>query len=106
MLFTTSPHHEMSRSPIPKSGLDRGNPIATGGDDRLDELTVGVLVAAIDEFREAEMTIRPFVVDALEIERANGIVRGADEKHAVESARRALERVTQSRGFKRRELFG
>ena len=54
---------------ITKSRLDRDDPLAAGGDDRLDELVVGVLVAAIDELAEAVVAIGPLVVDAGEIER-------------------------------------
>src|SRR6188508_160954 len=99
MLFTNSPHHEMTGGPIPKSRLDRGNPIAAGGYDRLDELAVGVFVATIDELREAEVSIRAFVVNAGEVEGADRIVRRPNEKDAMEAAGGALERVTKSSGF-------
>src|SRR5262245_20462584 len=46
----------------------RGDPIRAGGDDGLDELAVGVLVAAIDELRDEEPPIGAFVVHAAEVE--------------------------------------
>ena len=59
----------------PISGLDRRDLLAAGADDRLDELPVRVLVAAIEQLAERVRPVRPLVVDAAEIERAERIVR-------------------------------
>src|SRR5262245_36652369 len=48
--------------------------LAAGADDRLDELMVGVLVAAIQQFRQRLTAMRSIVVAAAEVERADGVV--------------------------------
>jgi hypothetical protein len=60
--------------------LDCFEQIAAGRHYGLDELAVGVLVAAIDELGEGVNTVRAFVVDAVEIEGPEGIVGGPHEK--------------------------
>src|SRR5258708_1997621 len=82
-----------------KSGLDRFDSLAAGGDDRLDELVVGVLVAAVDELRDAVPAIGSFVVDSREIESAQAGVRRSGQRDAGEFPAGALPRVSQVGGF-------
>ena len=84
-----------------QSGLDRFDALAARGDDRFDELVVGVLVTAIDQFGEGVLPIGSLVVDAREVEGAERVVRGADEEETGEAARRALQGIAQVRGFER-----
>src|SRR5688572_18254269 len=87
------------------SALDRFDAIAAGADDRLDELAVGILVAAIDELCDGMNAIRPFVEDAAEVERPQGIVDGTNHVEAGNAPREMLEGVAQTRGLERSELF-
>ena len=80
--------------------------IAARRDDRLDELPVGVLVAAIDELREPVDAIGSLVVDALEIEWTERIVRRPDDEEAGEPAAPVLERVAHPGGFERGQRVG
>src|SRR5258708_3972022 len=76
---------------VTNSGLDRFDALAAGGDHRLDELVIGVLVAPIDQLRDGVHAIRTLVVDTREIERSQWIVPGADEKESGESPTGALQ---------------
>src|SRR5205807_1554551 len=69
-----------------------------GADDRLDELMVRVLVAAIHQLREPERPARPVVVAAVEIERTNWIVRRANRENADAAGRG--RRVAHHGGFR------
>ena len=62
------------------SPLDCFEEIAARRDDRLDELAVGILVAAVDELGERVDAIGAFVVDAVEIERPERIVGGPHDE--------------------------
>src|SRR5258708_7943125 len=78
-----------------QSGLDCLDAFAARGDDGLDELVVGVLVAAIHELGDRIEAIGPLVVDAGKIERAERIVRRTDEKEPAEPPRGARQRIAE-----------
>ena len=80
--------------------------IAARRDDWLDELPVGVLVAAIDELGEPVDPVGSLVVDALEIERTKWIVRRPDDEEAKEPTAPVLERITYAGGFERGQRVG
>src|SRR5262249_57818135 len=73
--ITTAPDHR-----IANSGLDRGagDPVRAGRDDGVDELAVGVLVAAVHELGDGEPPIGPLVVHAAKVERPARIVSRTD----------------------------
>ena len=50
--------------------------LAARANDRLDELAIGIFIPSIDEFGERLRSIRPFVVDAGKIKRADFSVDG------------------------------
>src|SRR5205814_536146 len=54
--------------------------LAGGADDRLDELMISVLVAAIHELAEAVAALRQGIVAAAEVERADRVVTGMDRE--------------------------
>ena len=57
-------------------------PFPARGHDRIDELTVGVLVAAIDQLVEALVAVRPRVESPPPIERADRVVGGSDRRRS------------------------
>ena len=62
--------------------------LAARADHRLDELVVGVLVAAIISSASGCRAVRPLVVAAGEVERADRVVRGPDDEEAGDPAAR------------------
>src|SRR5258708_35090306 len=95
-----------SQFEVTNSGWDLFDALAAGRDHRLDELVIGVLIAAIDELRDGVEPVRTLVVNTREIERAQRVVRGADEEEPGESSAGALQRITQAGGFEREQLLG
>ena len=73
----------VGRLPRRRSLRSASTPLA-GGDDRLDELPVGIVVALLDQLGHRPLAIRRLVVDAGEIERADRIVVGPDDEDAGE----------------------
>src|SRR5262245_55420492 len=59
--------------------------LAAGADHRLDEGAVGILVAALHQFRERLEAVRALVVGAGQIERKYRVVRGADHVEPLEA---------------------
>jgi hypothetical protein len=88
-----------------KSGLDPLDAVAARGNHRIDELAVGVFIATIDELREEVRAVGSLVVDAVEIERPERIVRGTDQEQSREPAGRTLDRVAQRRSLERGQLL-
>ena len=80
-------------------------PLAAGADDRLDELAVGILVAAIDELAERLSPVGSFIVHPSEIQRPERIVRGADDEETGEATLELFEHIAQARRLEGRELF-
>ena len=78
--------------------MDRDDPFAARGHDGLDELVVGVLVAAIDQLAKAEVTIGPFVVDAGKVQWSDRVVRRTDD---VEAAKPSAGMFDSVRRFRR-----
>jgi len=78
---------------------------AAGADDRFDELTVGVLVPAVDQFRKVLGSIRALVVDPGEIERAEWVVRRPDDEQAGEAAVELLQAVAKAGAFEGGDIF-
>jgi hypothetical protein len=76
--------------------------LAAAADDRLDELPVGVLVGALDQFAERLLPIGRLVVRAPEIERPDGVVRRVDQVDRIEAQPRHFQRVAQGGRFGRR----
>ena len=81
------------------------HPFAAGAADWLDELPIGVFIAAIDQFGQRLGAIRPFVVDAGEIKRSKRIVRRANDEQAGKAAIELFQRVAQAGRFKRGEIL-
>src|SRR5699024_10754919 len=86
------------------SGLDL-DPLATGADDRLDELPVGVFVAAIEQLGQGLHAVRSLVADAGEIERAERVVRRTDDEEPGDPAVEVLERISQHGSLEGAEMF-
>jgi len=100
-------HFTLHFSPSPPAsicGLDF-DPLSASADDRLDELAVGVLVAAIDELAERLPPIGSFIVNAGKIQRPERIVCGADDEETGESALELFEHIAQARSFKGGEVL-
>src|SRR5439155_15031683 len=70
-------------------------------DDRLDELAVRVPVPAVHQFADAVLAVRPFVVDAGEIQRAEWIVRRSNQVNGGEPPLTRSDRIAQDGGFVR-----
>ena len=85
--------------------LDCRDLVAAGADDRLDKLTVGVLVSAIDELGERVRSIRAFVVHARKVERTERIVGRPDHEQPGEAACELLDDVADVSALERGELF-
>ena len=73
---------------------------------RLDELTVGILVAAIHQFAQCLYAIGPFVVDPLEIESAERVMFRADDEEGSEASGELFLDVAKRRCLERRQLLG
>src|SRR3954451_10699273 len=86
------------RSAVTNSRLDCFDALAAGRQDRVDELVIGVLVAAIDELGDAVMAVRALVVDAREVERAERIMGGTDQVQAGRPTR-PRQRIMQIGGL-------
>src|SRR5207245_9665755 len=74
-------HRSDSRLETYASSVDASDAVARGTHDRLDELMIGILVAAIHQLAEALRTVGSIVEAAGEIERPNRVVRGPDGEH-------------------------
>src|SRR5512138_263077 len=61
------------------------DPLATRTNHGLDELTVGVFVAAVDQFPESQTTVRSIVERAAKIKRPDRVVRRPDREHPYAS---------------------
>src|SRR3954465_9036032 len=81
------------------------HPLAAGADHGFDELAVRVLIPAIDEFGQRLDSIRPLVVSASEIQRAEGVVRGTNHEQTGKTTIELFECVTQRRRLDRREIL-
>src|SRR6185295_8479758 len=57
------------------------DPLATRTNDGLDELMVGVFVAAVDQFPESLTAMRSIVERAAKIKRPDRVVRRPDREH-------------------------
>ena len=85
--------------------LDCFDALAAGADHRLDELAVGISVAAIDELRQRQRAIGSFVVDAGEIERTDRIVRRPDDEEPGEAAVELLQDVAKAGSLEAAKLL-
>ena len=79
--------------------------LASGSDDRLDELPIGVFVPAIDELAERLAPVGSLVVDAREIQRTERIVCRTNDEKAGEAAVELLEHVAETRRLERGEML-
>ena len=85
--------------------MDCRDPLAARADDRLDELAVGILVAAVEQLAQRVRAIGPFVVDAGEIERPQRIVRRTNDEQASEAASELFQAVAQRCDFESGQLL-
>ena len=81
------------------------SPLAARADHRLDELVVGIFVAAAHQLGERLPAIGPIVEAAGEVERADRIVRGPNRENARPAPRRRPCDVADGRGFGRLQVF-
>ena len=85
--------------------MDCFDALAAGADHRLDELAVGVAVAAIGELRQRQRAIGSFVVDAAEVERTDRIVPRADDEEPGEAAIELLQYVAKAGSLEAAKLL-
>src|SRR3954468_5187274 len=79
--------------------------LAAGADDWFDELTVSILVPAVDQFGQVLGSIGALVVDPGEIERAEWVVRRPDDEQAGEAAVELLQAVARAGAFEGGDMF-
>src|SRR5438067_5437601 len=79
------------------------NHLAAGADDGLDELMVGVLVAALHQLLRRMAPVGGIIIRAGEIERANRIVRRTNHVERIEAQQRMVHGVAQRRRLRRRD---
>src|SRR4029453_16720309 len=91
-------HWELTWLPSQRPRLDA---VAAGPDNRLDELTIRVLVSTIDQLGEGVLAIGGLVVDAGEVEGSQRIVRRPDDEQSGEAAAEVFEDVAKAGGFER-----
>src|SRR3954469_23713246 len=71
------------------------HPLAAGADDRFDELTVSVLIPAIDQIGQHLCAIRALVVGATEIQRSERVVRRTNHEQPSKTAIELFECITK-----------
>src|SRR5436853_7478989 len=79
------------------------NHLAAGADDGLDELMVGVLVAALHQLLRRMAPVGGIIIRAGEIERANRIVRRTNHVERIEAQQRMDNLIAQLRRLRRRD---
>src|SRR4051812_5943917 len=79
--------------------------LAAGADDWFDELTVGIFVAPVDQFRKVLGSIGALVVNAREVQRAEWVVRGPDDEQTGEASVELLEAIAKAGTLECRNIF-
>ena len=82
-----------------------GNAIARGAKERLDELAVGILVAAFHELLEGLDAIRLLVIRPGQVEWPDRVMRWANHVQTLKSMMQVTDRIRQRRGFGRGHLL-
>ena len=100
-------HLLLQISSCPADAIDRLdlNPLAAGTDDGLDELAVGVFVAAIHELRERLDAIRALIVHTREIKRAKRVVSRTNDKQPGKPPVALIEQVVETGSLEGGQIF-
>ena len=85
--------------------LDRFGGLGAGADDGLDELAVGVFIAAVDELGERLRSVGTLVVDPAEVQGGEREMRGTNDERRGEALARLRQCVSQRGGFERGEVL-
>ena len=85
--------------------VDRVGELGARPDYRFDELTVGIFVAAVDQFAERLHPVGALIVHALEVERAKRMMVGPDDEEGGEPSGELFLDVAERCRFERRQVL-
>src|SRR3954469_22141087 len=81
------------------------HPLTAGADDRFDELTIRVLIPAIDQLGQRLGSIRSLVVGAREVEWTERVMCRTNHEQTSKAAIELFECITQRGRLERREIL-
>ena len=85
--------------------VDRVGELGARPDYRFDELTVGIFVAAVDEFAERLHPVGALIVHALEVERAKRMMVGTDDEEGGKASGKLFLDVPEGCRFERSQVL-